>query len=301
MNDSVVSHLGKEEGAAACPSERRGFMVVRVILGVLLLAAAGLKLFDPSPDTFSALDLLSSPRWRMAAIEAEALLGLWLVTGAFPRLLWLAAVLCFVLLASVSLYLGIDGQPSCSCFGAKLLVSPWYALGLDLAALASLIWWRPCQRGHTEVPSLAVMRHVLATAAGSGAILAASFGTLAWIYGSPYETLLHVRGEAITIEPSVSQVGDGRAGDQRAITIQLLNHRDRPVEILGGTESCSCIATSDLPVIVPPKESRSITLTIFFTGNPGRFQHSFVLYTDDETQSTITARFVGYVIGTPLP
>jgi hypothetical protein len=181
--------------AAAFSKVRYGFTITRLVLGVLLLTTAALKLFDPSPDTLSALEMLSSPRWQMAAVEAEALLGLWLLTGAFPLMLWVAALLCFALLASVSLYLGIEGQSSCGCFGAKLPVSPWYAMGLDLAAIAALVGWRPHQ-GYR--PDSATMRRILAVAAGTGVILAVGFGGLTWMYGSPYEALLHVRGESIT-------------------------------------------------------------------------------------------------------
>lgn len=69
---------------AAFSKVRYGFTITRLVLGVLLLTSAALKLFDPSPDTLSALELLSSPRWQMAAIEVEALLGLWLLTGGIP-------------------------------------------------------------------------------------------------------------------------------------------------------------------------------------------------------------------------
>jgi hypothetical protein len=301
MNTSDVTHVENEEIAVGRPGERRGFMVVRIALGVLLLATAGLKLFDPSPDAFSGLELLSSSRWRMAAIEAEALLGLWLLIGAYPRLLWLTALFCFTLLASVSMYLGIEGQSSCGCFGARLPVSPWYALALDLTAIVALAWWPPPPRHGTGVPSLAISRQVLAVVASAAVLLAVGLGGLAWMYGSPYEALLHVRGESITVEPSVTQVGDGIAGEQRTFTVQLSNHQVRPVKILGGTTTCSCIATDDLPITVPLKDSRSITIRITFRGNPGRFQHSFVLYTDEEMQPTVTAAFTGRVIESPSP
>jgi len=275
-----------------------GFAIVRVLLGVLLLTTAALKFFDPSPDSLSALELLPSQRWLMAAVEAEALIGLWLLTGGFPLLLWLAALMCFSVLASVSMYLGIEGQASCGCFGAKLPVSPWYAMGLDLAAVAALVCWRPRQGYWSDS---ATLRRILAVAAGTGVILAVGFGGLAWMYGSPYEALSHVRGEAITVESIVSYVGDGIAGEQRSFTIQLANHRDRPIKVIGGTTTCSCIATNDLPIIVPPRESRPITVRITFRGSPGRFRHSFVLYTDDEKQATATAWFAGRVIESPSP
>jgi hypothetical protein len=46
----------------------------------------------------------------------------------------LAAVGTFVLLASISGYLGWIGQATCDCFGA-IPASPWLAFGVDLAAL----------------------------------------------------------------------------------------------------------------------------------------------------------------------
>jgi Protein of unknown function (DUF1573) len=281
----------------------RGFTATRVVLGLILLVAAVLKLFSLGDDSgfVGRIALFTDPLWQTAAIEMEAVLGLWLLTGLFPRLLWLAALIAFVILAGVSLYLGIERQPSCGCFGAKLTVSPWYALGLDLAALVSLVWWRPRQRQRAIAPNSATLRYVFAATVGAGVILALGVGGLTWMYGSPYEVLLRVRGEAITVEPGVTEVGDGAAGEKRTFTIQLSNHRDLPVNIYGGTTSCSCITTDDLPIIVPPKESRTIAVRMKFRGDPGRFQHSLVLYIDDKKQSTAAAWFTGRVIEPPSP
>ncbi len=60
------------------------------------------------------------------------------------------------------------------------------------------------------------------------------------------------------------------------------------------------LPTNDLPIIAPPRDSRSITVRIAFRGSPGRFRHSFVLFTDDEKQPTITAWFAGRLIPSPL-
>lgn len=275
-----------------------GFTIVRLVLGVLLFATAGLKLSDPSPDAFSGLELLSSPRGRMAAIEVEALLSLWLLMGALPRLLWAAALSCFSFFAGASLYMGIEGQASCGCAGAKLSISPWYAMALDLVSVASLVWWRPRQGYRLDS---ATLRRILAVAAASGIILAVGFGGLTWIYGSPYEALFQVRGESITVEPSVSYVGEGVVGEQRTFTIQVTNHRDKSIKVIGGTTSCSCITTDNLPIIIPPRATCSIVTWVKFRGSPGRFRHSFVLYTDEERQATVTAWFTGRVIEPASP
>jgi hypothetical protein len=282
-------------------SDPSGFTVVRILLGILLIVAAGLKLLDRSPDPLARAGWIFSPHWHLAAIEAEAILGIWLLTGAVPRLLWLVALLCFCLFASVNLYLGIEGQPSCGCFGAKLAISPWYALVLDLAAVASLVWWRPRQGHRTEMPYLAMLPRGLAVAGGSGVILVAVFGGLTWIYGSLPETLLHLRAEPLTIEPSVTDLGVIPSGETRSFTVWLTNHSNHPIRIIGGTVDCSCNATTDLPLTVPRRQAREVTIHAEFRGRARVFQRPFVLYAEDTSQPTVAGVVKGHVVESPEP
>jgi len=273
-----------------------GFAILRVVLGVLLLAAAGLKLSDPSVDAFGGLELLSSPQWGMAAIEAEALLGLWLLAGVFPRLLWMAALTFFALLASASLYLGIEGQPSCGCFGAKLPVSPWYALGLDVVAVTALMWLRPPLGDRAEVPYSTILRRALLLVAGSVMVLTVGFGGLTWIYGSPYAVLTRFGAESISIEPGLTDIGNIQRLQTRSLTVVLRNQTDHPIRILGGTADCSCVTTDDLPVVVPARGTQPIQIKVIFRGQPAKFRRNFFLYTDDEDQPLAVARIQGRIL-----
>ena len=58
-----------------------GFRVVRVGLGLFLLAAAALKLDGMTIDPLSEDSFLGSPRLQFASAELEILLGLWLLVG----------------------------------------------------------------------------------------------------------------------------------------------------------------------------------------------------------------------------
>lgn len=131
---------------------------VSIVLGMLLLGAAGLKthalLTDPSPG----MSLFSSPRWQIAFIELEVVLGLWLLSGFSSAGAWAAAVGVFSLLAGVSFYLAILGKPSCGCFG-KVAVNPWYTWAGDLIALAALWYWRPQIGFHALAHSLRMSLH----------------------------------------------------------------------------------------------------------------------------------------------
>jgi hypothetical protein len=259
--------------ATVARNQRSGFLVVRIVLGILLLVTAGLKLFDPSPDAFSGLELLSSPRWRMAALEGEALLGLWLLAGALPRLLWLAALFCFTLLAGISTYLGFEGRTSCGCFGAKMSISPWYALGLDLGAIISLIRCRPLKKHRgQEVPYSMRLRGILVVAIASFFFMLAVFGEVIWMYGSVYETLLSIRGESLVVDPSLTELGAIHSGETRSFAVSLTNYNNHPVRIIGGTSDCNCIAISDLPLVVSSRSSRQITIKFEARGRATTFK-----------------------------
>jgi hypothetical protein len=271
-----------------------GFAVVRIALGAVLLGAAILKTVWPSDALYgNALEWLSDPVWRLTAAEVEAVLGLWLLTGRFRRALWWAALAWFIGLSGASLYLGVVGQPTCGCFGARLPLSPWHAFGLDVTAVAALALLRPPQVWQIGWANL---RRLLLTAAGAGGILAVLIGGLTLAYGSPGEGLVHLRGEALTLDPPVIDLGEVQAADVRSIPIRLVNHTDRPVGVVGGTADCTCVAWEDLPVVVPPRGDQSLRIRVVFRGSPRAVRHFFTLFTDDPAQPHVFGEVGGQVV-----
>jgi len=104
------------------------------------------------------------------------------------------------------------------------------------------------------------------------------------------------RGEAITVDPPISDMGDVPALDTRSIPIRLVNHTDHPVRVYGGTADCSCVVWNDLPVVVPPRGGQSVTIRVAFRGSPRAVRHSFVLFTDDTAQSQVFGEVRGRVV-----
>jgi hypothetical protein len=117
--------------------------VVRCLLGSVLLGAVLLKLLFPAPPPWVAWGWHLPEGLWLAALEAEALLGLWLWWGWLPGLLWGVSLGWFGLLAGVSFWSGWQGAVSCGCLGSGLRVRPWVLLGVDLGAVALLLWARP--------------------------------------------------------------------------------------------------------------------------------------------------------------
>jgi hypothetical protein len=126
--------------------------LVPIALGSLLLSAAGLKGYElfvlPLPGT----SLLSSRAFRIGAMEAECLLGLWLLSGLGAGGVRWAALAAFNVFFTVSLSKALAGEQSCGCFG-RVSMDPRWTAALDLVAILALSRWRPVQPERRRVGS----------------------------------------------------------------------------------------------------------------------------------------------------
>jgi len=260
---------------------------------MFLLVAAGLKVHSLAFDPFSQDVYFGSPRLLIASVEVEILLGLWLLSGWLVRAAWVSALGFFGILAGVSSYLALVGQRSCGCLG-QVTVSPWVMFGIDVGAVAALALWRP-GRTATSPPAVCA-RQLLKSGAVAAVLLALASSVFLLANANPANTLARLRGEAITADPAVCDVGEGTLGEERTFRIRLTNRADRPVRLVGGTTTCSCIAIGDLPITLGNGETADIEVSVKFVGSPGRFQRLFVLLPDDEIQPKVFARFSGQVI-----
>lgn len=271
------------------------FHVLRVVLGLFLLIAAGLKIhglfFDPSAHE----SILSSPRLQIATIQVELLLGGWLLSGKWGHAAWASTLGFFGILASVSLYLALVGQTTCGCFG-RVTVHPGVTTAIDVVILVALGLCRPQTSYALQTEFRRLVPVVMKVGGGAAALLFLSAVGFLLSVDRPTNTLAWLRGESLTVNPSLSDVGEATAGTQRLFTVHLVNHTGRPIQIVGGTTTCACIATHDLPITVPPYQTQPIRVQMTFVGQPGRFQHRFVLYTDDNRQRVVVARFAGQVV-----
>jgi hypothetical protein len=263
-----------------------------MVLGTVLLVTAGLKIHGLVSDPYAQDSILLTPRLLVAVIEVELLLGLWLLSGWATRAAWVAALAFFGLLSAATFYLALEGQRSCGCFG-RVEVNPWITFALDVAAMLALLIWRPARRQSTT--AIGSMPYALKTALSASVLVAVAGGAFLLLTDDPARALAQLRGETLSVDPPVTDVGEGPAGEQRTFTVQLVNHTDHTVRVVGGTTTCQCIATNDLPISIVPNHSEPMTVQIRFRGSPGRFQHRFVLYTDSEDKRRLTARFAGRV------
>lgn len=115
-------------------------------------------------------------------------------------------------------------------------------------------------------------------------------------FGSPEAALAYLRGEPISVQPNLVDVGAGALGDARETTVQLVNRTDRPVRLIGGTSDASCSVTADLPLTIPANDSRSISLKIGFGPGVGTFTREARLIADyGDGLGVVTLRVTGRI------
>jgi hypothetical protein len=256
---------------------------VATIVGVLLLAAAALKTYGAFRGLVSPLGAFASPWLQFALVQAECLLGVWLLSGWYPRGAWAATTLTFAGFAGVSAYQGWIGQASCGCFGA-LSVKPWYTFGLDLFVLAALIVARPRGQISADEPSALpsfARRALPVLMATAGLLVVLTTAATVW-YGSPTAALAQLRGERLSVSPGVVNFGDATGGETREAEIELTNRTEQPLRVVGGTYDCSCTVLHDLPLTMAPGETRSVTVRVRIPPAAGQFTRTVHLLGGDE-------------------
>jgi len=110
--------------------------------GIVLLAAATLKAYQLATEPVLGDGLWGDRAFLATFVEAELLLGIWLLAGPFPKAAWRVAIISFALLFGISMWSTVTGAPTCGCFG-KVEVNPRWTTALDLALVAVLWRWRP--------------------------------------------------------------------------------------------------------------------------------------------------------------
>jgi hypothetical protein len=260
--------------------------IVRVGLGVLLLATAGLKLYGLGFSSVPRVGWFSHPWVQVLAAEWELVLGGWLLSGARPRLSWLAALATFMAFAGVSGYLGWVGVASCGCLGA-IKANPWWTFGVDVAAVALLAVSRPV----AEVGAAAPLLRTAGVWVGSVALtcgLLVAVGSL--FFGSVEAAVAKLRGESLSVTPYVD-FGSGKPGETLEATATVTNYTDEPVRLIGGTSDCTCVTVEDFPLTIPPGERASFRVRLNVISNTGgQFTRAVTVRTDCPSRPVLQFR-----------
>ena len=166
--------------AAPRPAPRRAQRPAPIpfLIGALLLVASALKGYELITSPTAEASLWTS-RWLLVTVvEAELVLGIWLISGLLSPLARWTALGVFTAFFCVSLLKAWAGETDCGCFG-PVPFDPRYTAALDFGAILSLAWWRPRRlaRNAAGVPlsqCAAVLLPMLCVGVPSGIIMGAS-------------------------------------------------------------------------------------------------------------------------------
>lgn len=262
-------------------------------LGVLLLIAAALKMYGLGVDPVARTGMLSAPAFQFFLVLFELVLGAWLISGRQPAGAWLTVLIAFVAFACVSFYQGWIGLASCGCFG-RVAVNPWVTFTVDVVAIVALLITRP---------DLQPLWDNRAAVARTGSVVGGGYllilGGLALVahfrHGSIDVALANLRNERLSVYPATLDMGEGTAGKTVESHLELSNRTDHPIRVIGGTSDCSCTVLGDLPVKIPPHDSRSIIVQVHLPRKPGLFTREAQLVIDDEGFKRVGFRLTGRI------
>lgn len=271
--------------------------VVQKILGFLLVFAAIMKLTGGPSSVVSSITVYSHSAF-VALIQAEMILGVWLIGGWFPRACHLVAIIFFIILATISGWMVAQGQSECECFG-RLEVRPETTLLVDIAAVGLLVaTWRVLwlsTTGH-ENRATELLRGVLvATIAGIAIVILLVLSLQIFWQTNLQGVLARLRGESWNAKPSSVFLGSAESGIPITSSITLENFSDRDLRIVGSSSSCSCLLRREIPFTIARNSSETIDLTVQFRGSSGRFVEQIIYYSDAADQITFAVRIHGRI------
>lgn len=142
MSTAPLIATDSDEGARRSALGHFVPSVIPIAFGLLLFSAAFLKGYELFEAPLLDANPWYSRAFQIAAVEAEWVLGLWLLSGLWRWGVRWAALAAFHTFLAVSVTRALAGEETCGCFG-RVPISPIWMAALDLAAILALWLWRP--------------------------------------------------------------------------------------------------------------------------------------------------------------
>ena len=128
--------------------------------------------------------------------------------------------------------------------------------------------------------------------------LAIIAGTVAWRYGSAEAALIGGNGRSIAPDTPMKSLGDVVPEETSSVAFTLRNLTGHPIRIQGAQTSCTCTVVEGIPCVIEARDAQETKGVVRAGSEPGRFDGSFVLYTDDDGEPEVRLGYTGRVIDT---
>ena len=111
-----------------------------------------------------------------------------------------------------------------------------------------------------------------------------ALGFAAWSairFGGLEDAIQYLRGHEIVAVSTVISLGTQPNGTHCPVKIRLRNLSDKPIRVVGASTSCSCVATSNPPVLIGARQSAVLDATLAIEGEPSsKVEQTIDYYTE---------------------
>ena len=103
------------------------------------------------------------------------------------------------------------------------------------------------------------------------------------------------------VDRSSRSFGVVERGQRSSVVFEVANTSDREITVIGAKTGCSCVFAEGLPLLVPPRSRRSITVEVRTDGRAvarlvdGKIREAVHLYTDFPRQPEVELHVLGRV------
>jgi hypothetical protein len=254
--------------SSQCTAQRkqwRGFAIVRILLGLLLLTAAGFKGYEQFIYAQALGQSFWEARWiRLFLIELEACLGLWLLTGFLPWVARRVTLVAFSVFACTNVWQIWRGEPSCDCFGF-VHIDPRIVLTFDGICIGVLAICKPVAPAFTAegAPEHRARARTIDIIFASCGLTLFGGGLAVYTWYRPPDELFRL----FSVDPPQKDFGPVRQNESLAHDFVVRNEWTQPIEVAGVLSSCSCTAADDfVGTVLAPGQTAPLHVTF----NPGQ-------------------------------
>jgi hypothetical protein len=99
-------------------------------------------------------------------------------------------------------------------------------------------------------------------------------------FGSAASALAYLRGDRLVPDAYSKSFGTVAKDERPTVEFLLRNCSKQPIKVRGVTRSCTCLATSELPIVIPPHGEAILRVSSRAKSSLGPYSERLRLFTD---------------------
>lgn len=103
-------------------------------------------------------------------------------------------------------------------------------------------------------------------------------------------------GERLIVMKATGSFGEGRVGELRELVFPVWNLTGEPVRVVGANSHCTCVATKDLPLEIPPGARGDLVLHITLSKKISEKVQRVFFFTESKEKPQFAVSFSGRVL-----